>query len=184
MPNIQHSSLTGAELHEPKGADAAAADTVYVADGVGSGAWELLNPYGGIIYNDVEGSGTTFTTPTAYTLINTTTAATNLNGFSTNNAGRLTYTGTDMRHCHAVMDMSYGHSTGSGQDCFFAAYKNGALLGDFESVGTADSSNFQRMVLHFDVMVSTNDYFEIYCKTATGNVVVYHMYFFMMGMPG
>lgn len=34
-----HSTLTGADLHEPKGADGAAANTVYVANGLGSGVW-------------------------------------------------------------------------------------------------------------------------------------------------
>lgn len=36
---VQHSALTGAELHEPKGVAAAGADQVYVSDGAGSGAW-------------------------------------------------------------------------------------------------------------------------------------------------
>ena len=39
MANVQHSALTGSDLHEPKGASGASADTVYVADGAGSGAW-------------------------------------------------------------------------------------------------------------------------------------------------
>lgn len=39
MANIAHASLTGAELHEPKGADTAALGEVYVADGTGSGNW-------------------------------------------------------------------------------------------------------------------------------------------------
>lgn len=34
-----HKDLTGAELHEPKGAATAASGTVYVANGSGSGAW-------------------------------------------------------------------------------------------------------------------------------------------------
>ena len=38
----QHSALTGSDLHEPKGADAASADTVYVANGAGSGTWEKV----------------------------------------------------------------------------------------------------------------------------------------------
>lgn len=37
MPS--HSSLTGAELHEPKGVETANNGEVYVADGAGSGAW-------------------------------------------------------------------------------------------------------------------------------------------------
>ena len=34
-----HSALTGADLHEPKGIAAAAADKVYVSDGAGTGVW-------------------------------------------------------------------------------------------------------------------------------------------------
>jgi hypothetical protein len=39
MANVAHASLTGTELHEPKGADTAGLGTVYVADGAGSGNW-------------------------------------------------------------------------------------------------------------------------------------------------
>lgn len=35
---VAHSTLTGADLHEPKGAAAASANTLYVFDGAGSGA--------------------------------------------------------------------------------------------------------------------------------------------------
>ncbi len=34
-----HKDLTGAELHEPKGAATAASGSVYIANGSGSGAW-------------------------------------------------------------------------------------------------------------------------------------------------
>jgi hypothetical protein len=42
-----HKDLTGAELHEPKGADTASAGDVYVANGSGSGTWE--NRYSDVI---------------------------------------------------------------------------------------------------------------------------------------
>lgn len=38
-----HASLTGANLHEPKGAASASLDTVYVADGSGSGSWVKID---------------------------------------------------------------------------------------------------------------------------------------------
>lgn len=38
MANVAHSALTGSNLHEPKGADTAAANTVYVFNGAGSGS--------------------------------------------------------------------------------------------------------------------------------------------------
>jgi len=37
-----HASLTGANLHEPKGVSSASANTVYVANGSGSGTWQTL----------------------------------------------------------------------------------------------------------------------------------------------
>jgi|SRR5688572_12547153 len=42
MANVAHASLTGTELHEPKGADTAALGTVYVANGAGSGSWSSI----------------------------------------------------------------------------------------------------------------------------------------------
>jgi hypothetical protein len=39
---VQHADLTGADLHEPKGADSASVNTVYVADGSGSGTWNKI----------------------------------------------------------------------------------------------------------------------------------------------
>jgi hypothetical protein len=40
MPN--HSTLTGADLHEPKGAATAGTNEVYTADGAGSGTWKKV----------------------------------------------------------------------------------------------------------------------------------------------
>ena|SRR5688500_13899728 len=40
----EHSTLTGADLHEPKGAAAAAINTTYVANGAGSGSWQKIKP--------------------------------------------------------------------------------------------------------------------------------------------
>lgn len=39
----EHSAITDPEIHEPKGAAAASADTVYQADGAGSGAWAKID---------------------------------------------------------------------------------------------------------------------------------------------
>lgn len=39
---IQHVDITDPYIHEPKDISTAAGDTVYVADGAGGGAWQLL----------------------------------------------------------------------------------------------------------------------------------------------
>lgn len=38
--SIEHRLITDPEIHEPKGASTAAAGTIYVADGLGSGTWQ------------------------------------------------------------------------------------------------------------------------------------------------
>lgn len=43
MANVAHSTLTGANLHEPKGVAAATSGYVYAADGAGSGSWSDPN---------------------------------------------------------------------------------------------------------------------------------------------
>lgn len=42
MANVSHASLTGSELHEPKGVASAPLGTVYVANGAGSGTWSSI----------------------------------------------------------------------------------------------------------------------------------------------
>lgn len=44
MADVEHSAQTGANLHEPKRAGAAAANTVDVYNGAGSGSAQLLGP--------------------------------------------------------------------------------------------------------------------------------------------
>lgn len=185
---VEHVAISDPEIHEPKNISTATTNEVYVADGAGSGSWVSLNPYAGWRYSNI-GTGTTFTTPTAYTLVNvTSTSSGTPKDFTNNGSGRLTYTGTPSRHLHAVCDFSFKHSTGGGNDVYFAVYKNGAILTqdsiNVEMVQTADSANYQRAVIHFDDMAVTNDYYEVYTKTSTGNVIVHTMYMFLMGMPG
>jgi hypothetical protein len=42
MANVEHSTLTGSDLHEPKGVAAAAANRVYLSNGAGSGSWTTI----------------------------------------------------------------------------------------------------------------------------------------------
>lgn len=69
MANVPHSGLTGSDLHESKGTAAAAANTVFIADGAGSGAYAklpataisgLANPFGAQLLHlrNVQASGT------------------------------------------------------------------------------------------------------------------------------
>jgi len=42
MANVEHSTLTGSDLHEPKGIAAAAANRAYISNGAGSGTWSQV----------------------------------------------------------------------------------------------------------------------------------------------
>ena len=68
----EHSTLTGDDLHEPKGVAAASAGEVYVADGAASGAWTALSSLSNYT---IVNSAADFGTPAAgvYTLTNGTT---------------------------------------------------------------------------------------------------------------
>ena len=43
MANVQHNTMTGSDLHEPKGVGSASANTLYVANGSGSGTWQKVS---------------------------------------------------------------------------------------------------------------------------------------------
>ena len=56
MANVTHSSLTGADLHEPKGVETANSEDIYVADGSGSGAWKGQTLLLDLKLTDISGS--------------------------------------------------------------------------------------------------------------------------------
>lgn len=168
----EHVDITDPELHEPKGASTASVGMVYVANGAGSGTWKLLS-HASCSYSNI-GTGTTYTTPTIYTLINPTTTGDSAPiGFSHNSAGRLTYTGTASVDVTVTAYVTFKHSTGAGTDCYFALHKNGTLVTNGANVLTADSANYKSIPIVAHLSVVTNDYLELYCKTASGNIVVH-----------
>ena len=177
---VEHVDIPDGERHEPKGADAATAGQVYVADGSNSGNWRISNPYGGWRYSDI-GTGETFTTPTSYTLMDVAGTTTNLKEFSHNSLGRLTYTGSEDTQVKVVCELSFAHSTGSGANCFFEWYKNGVAQSS-EMVVAADSTNYQHISLNFDDTLSEDDYVEVFIKTASGDITVHSAYMYAIGV--
>lgn len=97
MSNVSHASLTGSNLHEPKGADTAVNGTVYVANGAGSGTWQSVgtSAFTGMIADFVapvapagwlELDGSTVSTSTfsaLYSVMTISTSGTRTNGSAT-----------------------------------------------------------------------------------------------------
>lgn len=75
MATVQHSALTSSNLHEPKGADTATANQVYISDGAGSGAW--TNWPLGFGFYEQSGAGQVFNVTPAKVTINGSGAQTN-----------------------------------------------------------------------------------------------------------
>lgn len=74
MANVNHSDITDPNIHEPKGVSSADLGEIYVADGAGSGSWQII-PTGWGYYKD-NASAQTFTTSDAKLTINGGDAAT------------------------------------------------------------------------------------------------------------
>jgi hypothetical protein len=171
---IEHVNITEANLHELKGASTALVDTIPVADGAGSHTWKILSAHSAFYYDDI-GTGTTITTPTSYTLIGPATVGeATPKEFTHNSLGRLTYTGTATADIWIDTVITLKHSVGSGQDCFFQIHKNGVAVAGSQTVTTADSGNYTNASIAGEIdAVATNDYFEVFCKVASGSIVVH-----------
>ena len=169
MATVEHSTLTTGELHEPKGIATANANTVYIADGAGSGSWRL-RPNGHCSYDN--DSGSTFTTPTTYTLINvaTTTSGTQRE-FSHNAAGRLTYTGAMTTGVIITSLVSYDNSAASAE-LKFQLHVNGSPVGTQSRVSASAANTNNTTVCILQANLNTNDYVELYATCSTGNLRV------------
>ena len=64
-----HSTLTGTDLHEPKGAAAATINQTYVSDGAGSGNWQNRFEMGFFDYNDLATQTTAISIPSTSTFV-------------------------------------------------------------------------------------------------------------------
>lgn len=171
MPNVAHASLSGADLHEPKGIASASSGMVYVANGASSGSWRYI-PHSFCYYSNI-GTGTTYTAPTSYTLVNPTTIAdTDPRGFTHNSAGRLTYTGSNTIDVTITCTLTAKHSA-SATDCFFQLYKSGSGIVGAEVVEEVNSSNYSGLTIVSHTSLTTNQYVELYCKAASGNIIIH-----------
>lgn len=188
---IQHKNITEADLHEPKGVSLATADTLYVADGAGSGDWikptpsslsglstdgaagQLLGvtgsgtfklisaPQGHISFYNV-GSPHVITYPsTATKAAPTTTGSGNSTLISEGVNARLTYTGIDSVGLRLSYVVSLDQSTGANKDVKTALYKNGALL-DAQAISTTQSGVKTTLTGFYNDLAATNDYYEVY----------------------
>jgi len=169
---VEHVNIADPEIHEPKGVAAASDGQVYVADGVGSGDWRFI-PHSACYYDNI-GTGTTLTTPTAYTLIGPASTGDSLpRDFTHNSLSRLTYTGTDNIDANVHAAITFKHSSATAVDCFFQFHVNGVAVTGAQHASAGLSGTYQHVSLASHIDLTTNDYVEVFCKTASGDIVVH-----------
>ena len=103
---------------------------------------------------------------------------------------RLKYIGSPDIHVHGAVSFSMHIATGTNKVVELGAYvyddsaATGAVLAHSVVSRNAASTAIGTGALHFDVMLSTNDYVELHVKNTTDtiNITVDKMYVFMMGM--
>lgn len=214
MANIEHKDITDANRHEPKGASTAPVNSVYSSNGAGSGTWQKITNtnLSGISADGTagyfllaDGAGGFTLAPAAhgsiyfsnfsvpYTLAATTSyakiAATTIAGGASIGVTegtncRLTYTGTAPIHLDIVFGATFDQSTGANKDVFVALYKNGVLVPGAEAAITTVSGEKALVSTHRDVHVTTNDYFEIYCKISAAATVNFYTINLMVSTAG
>jgi hypothetical protein len=149
MANVQHSDITDPNIHEPKGVASAAAGKVYVANGSGSGSWEL--PAGsayGDMYIEAGATAQTLAASSATAKLNPT------GEWTANGSKNVTISGSD-----GTITVS---QSGEYQLNFWAVFETAAI-----SSGAA--YNF-----HYAVN-STASTRKVYVKKTTNNVDTLHL---------
>jgi hypothetical protein len=147
---IQHKTITGTDLHEPKGVAAAAANKVYVANGSASGAWSILTtstmalPKGKFYFYNI-GSPYTLSHSASTAKVAPTTIASGLGSLVTEaTSARLTYTGTLTAVIKLDFDVSVKQAAGS---CFYNAATDDYFEIYAQNTGASGDMIFQKVGL-------------------------------------
>jgi hypothetical protein len=167
MANVTHSSLTGSDLHEPKGVASASSGKVYISDGSGSGHWDYYNSYiNGYIAFDAVTPAATHSVTTSFTVFNPTFLIGDNRdwvGESSPNA-RLKYTGTHSSEVNCQLSMSIQQASGSNKDLEIIFRKNGVALNGGHAIATCESGVWRTVTLTDFGTFNTNDYLEVFLK--------------------
>lgn len=183
---VAHASLTGSDLHECKGADAAAVGKTIIASGSGTASFKYANPRGAIYFINTSTPYTLTYPATATKVAPTTTASSLATEFTEATTARLTYIGTDTLDARILGNLSVDQSVGADRDLEFYVYKNGSLVTGSTVIRTTQTGKKVSISIIIDTTLATNDYIEIYTKNngASGDINVYTFYMTAFCMRG
>lgn len=183
---IQHKNIADADLHEIKGAAAAAAGKVPTASGAGAAPFGYANPIGSTYFVNYAAPNV-IVYPAAYTKINpvTTPAGVSIETTEGTNA-RITYTGAATSKFRVLANVSMSQNSGANRDLGLKLHKNGTAIAGSEIFTTASSGVIQLITSIFDISLATNDYIEAFVinKGASGDVSVSALLINILGLRG
>lgn len=102
----------------------------------------------------------------------------------THSSGRLTYTGASTRHFHIASTIS-ATAAGNNKLIAFAIGKNGTVdAGSRTPRFVSTGADVGSLAVHWDLLMSTNDYIEVFVRNETDavNVTAEALYLFALGM--
>jgi hypothetical protein len=147
---------------------------------------ETMNPAYGSMYISTPVL-TDITTQNVWQKAAGTTTDVNLNRFSGKTLltvdNRLQYIGTPDIHVHGVVDFS-SIASNSNKDLEYGVALNGTIIAHSVNRRTHGNTDHGIGACHFDTMLSTNHYLEIYVRNLTDvtDLTLVHAYMFVMGM--
>lgn len=185
MVDINHNTLTGADLHEPKGAATAPAGSVYVADAGTSGVWTPIHTYiGAYVAFDGVTPAYTHATGLTDTTINPTLVVATSNGFSVGSPAKLIYDGTFPIKANLSLVLSVKNASGTSRDVELAFFKNGVELAGTRVLRTIVSGAWGSIAMSGFTPMVTTDYIDVRTRTVTtaGTIHYASAYFTIMGV--
>jgi len=188
MANVEHSSLTGSALHEPKGTATATSGSAYIANGSGSGTWQPIHRHlsAATAFNHSSPYAYSLDTDTAEKFLSPTVSASIVSGFTVVTSPNLRFKYNDATNLTALLNvtMSSSQSTGSAKDVEWALFKNGTEIVGSRAIRTISSGAWGSISVTGLTALAQNDYIEIKTKASADNVDVNYanIYVSIIGM--
>ena len=178
MANVEHSSLTGSSLHEPKGAAAANSGEVYVSNGSGSGTWQPIHSHASVATNFSVTSPTyayNLDTDIAEKFVDFTPSQTHVDGFTvvTSPNLRIVNDNTETVHGYISFVISAGKESGVNRNVEWALFKSGTEIAGSRTIRTLGTNDeWGSMSVQAMTTLVENDYIEIKSKASADDTPV------------
>jgi len=177
MANVEHSSLTGSALHEPKAISTANGGETYVANGSGSGVWKPIHRHLGV-GTSFDATGPTFaytlSTDIAEKFLSPTTTTSHTTGFTVQTSPnlRFLYTDSTVITGYVSLNMSATQTIGGLKHVEWLLLKNGTELVGSRIIRTISTGTWVSVSLDSLISLAQNDYLEIKTKADVDSTVV------------